>query len=130
MEAVGENDSEGSSVVIARNLKDDAGMYDRRTDLAISSKDAHQNSKGGMTALAGDVVHEGIGHRSLREPNGDTYHSKGLMDAESKKTATSKDNRFANKKEKRAVVDFLQQSLPYGETETTDKRKREKAASE
>jgi hypothetical protein len=51
-----------------------------------------------LRAIAGDVIHEGIGHRAIEAPKGqDTYHNpqdKGVMSKNIRQTATKEDVLF------------------------------------
>ena len=64
-----------------------------------------------LRALAGDVLHEGVGHRAIPAPQGETtYHNpqhKGVMSDKVRESATEKDVQFQGDERDR-VNEFLQ----------------------
>ena len=75
MDVTDNADNKGDAKFLAEQFKDVSALHDSPSDLAIANVAGRPNSesKAATVALAGDLVHEGVGHRAM--PKRPPYHS-------------------------------------------------------
>ena len=103
-----------SSVVITRvtgDLGQGQHVRDRASNVAFINLDLiTDRGPESLRAIAGDILHEGIGHRAIPAPEGEsTYHNpqhKGVMSETIRQQAKKGDIRF-QEGEYRQVNEFL-----------------------
>jgi hypothetical protein len=90
-------------------------VRDRASNVAFINLDLTPGrSDDSLRAIAGDVLHEGVGHRAIPPPQGEsTYHNpqdKGVMSKDIREKATKKDI-FFQRGERDQVNEFLKSIL-------------------